>query len=115
MIDTSDGLSSDLGLICDASGVGARLFAEKIPTVVIPRKLARRGMDALGLALHGGEDYELLFTVPPSVAKRLPGNHRGVPLTVIGEITRQKAIVVTDSGGASRPLMPRGWDPFRMK
>ncbi|HXN24466.1 MAG TPA: thiamine-phosphate kinase [Candidatus Dormibacteraeota bacterium] len=115
MIDTSDGLSTDLAHLCDASGVGARLFTEKIPTVVVPIKLAFSGIHALELALHGGEDYELLFTVPANIAKRLPRNHRAVPLTIIGEITRQKPIVLTDSGGASRPLMPRGWDPLRMK
>lgn len=115
MIDTSDGLSTDLGHLCDASGVGARLFAEKIPGVSMPSRaaVAGRKIKALELALHGGEDYELLFTLPRRIAKLLPREHRGVPLTIIGEITPQKTTVLTDSRGASQPLLPRGWDPFR--
>ena len=64
MIDTSDGLSTDLGHICSASGAGARVFAEKIPLVNVPPALQSKGLDPLQLAVNGGEDYELLFTVP---------------------------------------------------
>ena len=76
MIDTSDGLSTDLGHICKASGVGARVWAEKIPLVSVPPELKRLGLDPMRLALDGGEDYELLFTVPKRLARRLPARWR---------------------------------------
>src|ERR1700688_2021993 len=81
MIDTSDGLSTDLGHICKASGVGAIVWAPKIPAVRIPAQWQRFGLDPLNLALHGGEDYELLFTVAKRLSKRLPTELGGVPVT----------------------------------
>ncbi len=113
MIDTSDGLSTDLGHICKASGVGARVWAEKIPATRVPLDLQRRGLDPLQLALHGGEDYELLFTVPKRLADRMPRKVAGIPVTIIGEITREKKVVLIGIDGRSKPLLPGGWDPFR--
>jgi thiamine-monophosphate kinase len=113
MIDTSDGLSTDLGHICEGSRVGARVFAEKIPAVAVPKELRRRGLDAQELALDGGEDYELLFTVRRRGARGLPARVYGVPLTVIGEITREKKVILTRRDGRAVVLLPRGWDAFR--
>jgi len=114
MMDISDGLSTDLHRLCEASGVGARVYAEKIPAVELPPSLARRlKTTALELALHGGEDYELLFTLPKSRAARLPRRLAGVPLTFIGEITRPRKLVLLDSRGRETKLSPRGWDHFR--
>jgi thiamine-monophosphate kinase len=113
MIDTSDGLSTDLGHICKASGVGAKVWASKILAVKIPPELRRKGLDPLKMALHGGEDYELLFTVPKRFSSRLPRTVSGLPATVIGEITREKKVILVGPDGISEPLQPRGWDPFR--
>ena len=112
MIDTSDGLSTDLGHLCKASGVGAIVWASKIPAVRIPPKLQKQGLNPLQLALNGGEDYELLFTVPRRLISRLPRRLGNLPITLIGEITRTKTILIEDKERI-KPLKPGGWDPFR--
>jgi thiamine-monophosphate kinase len=107
MMDLSDGLSSDLGRLCEASGVGAVVDAGTLPVV------RTAGPDALELALHGGDDYELLFTVAREKARLLPRSVGGVALTAIGEITRGRDVVVVGKDGSRRKLEPLGWDPFR--
>jgi thiamine-monophosphate kinase len=109
MIDTSDGLSTDLAHLCEESGVGAMIEAKSIP----PAKVGRppRTVD-LDFALHGGEDYELLFTVPHG--KRLPLQLAGVPLAPIGKIVRKREILLVRNG-ASSELRPQGWEHFRSK
>lgn len=113
MIDISDGLSTDLTHLCEASGVGARIWAAKIPVATLPAGGRRVRLDPLQLALDGGDDYELLFTVPRRQARRLPRRWRGVPLTVIGETLREKALTLVHANGRSGALLPGGWDPFR--
>ena len=113
MMDISDGLSSDLPRLCAASGVGARLEAPKIPCIKTPAHLRRIGTDSLELALHGGDDYELLFTLPPHRKYLLPRSFRGVPLTEIGIITTKKRVVLVDENSREHPLPACGWDPFR--
>jgi thiamine-monophosphate kinase len=124
-IDTSDGLSTDLDHICRASGVGARILAQSLPTVAIPEALRKQGFDPIELALHGGEDYQLLFTA----AGQVPRIYRGVAIARIGEIVALKGkrpsamrgseskgksfIEIVDAAGAARPLIPAGWDHFR--
>lgn len=113
MIDTSDGLSTDLSHICHASGVGARVMAEKIPAVHVPPELRALKLHPLNLSLHGGEDYELLFTVPKKFAARLPTAIEEIPVTVIGQITREKKVILVGADGKPQTLRPLGWDPFR--
>jgi thiamin-phosphate kinase len=116
-MDLSDGLSMDLARLCVASKVGAKIYASKVPSVAIPaaaaRKLGNRKLDPLQLALHAGEDYELLFTVSPRQAKKLRSAPGAAALTPIGEITRSRQLVLVAPDGNTKPLKPRGWDPFR--
>lgn len=113
MIDTSDGLSTDLEHLCQSSGVGARLWADRIPMVRVPLALRRRGFDPFQLALHGGEDYELLFAAPRRFARLIPRVFQGVSVTPIGEIIRQRRRVLVGTDGRAATLVPRGWDHFR--
>ena len=105
-MDLSDGLSTDLPRLCAASGVGARIELDCLPV--------GRGVEpseARLLALHGGDDYELLFSVRKTKVMRIPRSLAGLKLTRIGEITREKQMVVVENGQTQR-LEPGGWDPF---
>ncbi len=119
LMDISDGLSTDLARMCGASGVGARVWAERIPCVKIPPASAgmvrKLRLDPMQMALHGGEDYELLFTVPRNKAQRLRSAPDFPELTAIGEIERGKRITLVGSDGRGKRLDPGGWDPFRGK
>lgn len=112
MIDLSDGLSSDLPRLCAASDVGARIEVAEIPSPKLPQTGSKR-FDALGLALNGGDDYELLFTVNANKPRRIPRSFQGIALTEIGEITRERRVVIVQHDGTTKLLLPRGWDPFR--
>jgi thiamine-monophosphate kinase len=112
MMDLSDGLSSDLPRLCAASAVGARIQVAQIPSPKVPLTASRR-FDALGLALNGGDDYELLFTVSANNAPRIPHSFRGITLTEIGEVTRERRVVMAQQDGTTKLFLPRGWDPFR--
>jgi thiamine-monophosphate kinase len=113
MIDLSDGLSTDLARLCASSRVGARLWQDCLPAVAVPPPLRARGFDPLAFALHGGDDYELLFTVPRRLAKKIPAHHLGVRLTPIGEIIRERKVSLVDKDGRAAALDPLGWDHFR--
>jgi thiamine-monophosphate kinase len=103
MIDISDGLSTDLGHICDESKTGATVHADALP--------ASADRDALMLALHGGDEYELLFTADPR--RRLPARIAGVPITRIGEITRGRQMKLIRPDGKTEPLKASGWEHFQ--
>ena len=112
MMDISDGLSTDLYRLCEASRAGARIDREKLPGVAVPADLQSRGIDARALALHGGEDYGLLFTVGKRNLARIPPVFRGQRITRIGEIVAGSGVTLVADGGAST-LEPQGWDHFR--
>jgi thiamine-monophosphate kinase len=117
MMDISDGLSTDLSRLCRASRVGARIRSSRVPCVAVPpsvsRRLRRLHLDPLQMALNGGDDYELLFTVPPRHVRRLRRAPGFRELTPIGEITRGRQILLVGDDGTSKLLKPGGWDPFR--
>jgi thiamine-monophosphate kinase len=107
-MDISDGLSLDLARLCAASGVGAVVDAARLPHLPGPQGLRH--------ALAGGEDYELLFTVPARNTARLRRLHpAGVALTEIGEITAQPGLWLRPASGPPRPLAARGWDHFQRR
>jgi thiamine-monophosphate kinase len=108
MIDTSDGLSTDLAHICEESHVGAEIEAGLIPRASVGKP--SREVD-LQFALHGGEDYELLFTAPRG--KRIPSRIAGVPITQIGHVTRGGKILLSNRSGVGYELLPRGWEHLR--
>jgi thiamine-monophosphate kinase len=108
MIDTSDGLSTDLAHLCEESDVGAEVESVLIPRASVGRPAREVDLD---LALHGGEDYELLFTARPG--KRIPPHIAGVAVTHIGHITRSRLILVRNLKGVAYQLDPKGWEHFR--
>ena len=109
-IDISDGLSTDLTHLCQESGIAAVLEEALLP--MHPLVLEQR--DALELALHGGEDYELLFTAGPRV--RIPRAITGVPIRRIGKVRESRAgqptLVLTTCQGRSLPIAAAGWQHF---
>jgi thiamine-monophosphate kinase len=116
MIDISDGFSMDLHRVCQASGVGARVEAGRVPKARVSEALAKRlGISSgaeLEFALNGGDDYELLFTVPRSKARRLGRVVAGTRVTCVGEITRGQSVTLVREDGKESRLNAGGWDPF---
>ncbi len=131
MIDISDGLSTDLAHICEESGMGAVLYADALASIAETRSeqrlvsghdfsradtrstqtrtLAPEHETALSDALHGGDEYELVFTASPN--RRIPDRIAGIPITRVGEIVRGKNIKLVTKG-KSKFLKPAGWEHF---
>lgn len=111
-IDISDGLSTDLAHICRASGAHAEIDQSALPIHPLARKLTPEA--ALDAALHGGEDYELLFTAPAQA--RIPKSIAGVTITRIGRIIRKRTqaglLTLITPNGSRTPLTPSGWQHF---
>lgn len=99
MMDLSDGLSTDLNRLIRESGVGAEVNIDRLPLT-----------GTLEQALNGGEDYELLFTVPEAAAGHRPRSIAGIPLTCIGRITGGRGAWLVDSRGRRTRLRPGGWE-----
>jgi thiamine-monophosphate kinase len=112
MMDISDGLSSEILHICEQSGLGCRLYEEKLPIDEATRKAAFKfEMDPTACALSGGEDYELLFTIPQSEHEKLVLNEQ---ISVIGYMTPapEGAKVITKSGNVHN-ITAQGWNAFK--
>jgi len=107
MIDLSDGFSTDLSHLCEESGVGAWIPESALPLA---------STATLDEALNGGDDYELLFTVPPAKHERIPGRIAGVPVRWVGVITETPGMWLVAPDNKSRTeLNPRGWQHFEQK
>ncbi len=112
-IDVSDGLAQDLGHILERSEVGARLTVDRLP--LSPALIASLERDAaLRMALTGGDDYELCFTVPPEQATRLETLAAGwnCRCTRIGVIEAEPGLRLVRSDGSTFPLERLGYDHF---
>ena len=113
MIDISDGLSSDLNHLCSASGVGALIDSSLLPIdSQVTELCGRRALDPLQLALHGGEDFELLFTIKPADVPLLPRRVDGASITRIGEIRTHDEGVKISERARIWDLNPGGWKHF---
>jgi len=108
-LDVSDGLIADLGHICDTSGVGARVETARVPLSGPAAALVAERPEFLETALTGGDDYEFLFTVPPTIALDPVASAAGVALTVIGGIVPGGGVVALDAGGGALDLERPGY------
>lgn len=116
MIDISDGLSSDVAHLCDASDTGGLIDSSALPiNPDVTMLCGRRALDPLMLALHGGEDFELLFTVKREDVPRLPKRVDGVAISRIGEVTDQRGTVRIAEKNRVWDLQPGGFEHFKEK
>mgnify|MGYP001581610678 CR=1 FL=1 len=117
MIDLSDGLSSDLGHLCKSSGVGARVRFKDLPVSKNYQRACKElSVEPISNLLHGGEDYELLFTVRPGDLMLLSQTSFPVPVVEIGEILPvSEGLSVEFPDGGSRDLPSGGYDHFRIQ
>lgn len=113
MLDVSDGLLSDLVRLCEASGVGVDIREGNLPVAEgVAEAATLLGGDPREIALAGGEDYELLLTIPPVQVEALARAMRPTPLTPIGEVVLAGRTLIT-AAGERTDLPPGGWDHFR--
>jgi thiamine-monophosphate kinase len=109
MIDISDGLSSEIIHICKQSKVGCNLYEDKLP--VDPQFISvceEFNIDATTVAINGGEDYELLFTIPIENFEKIKGNPN---FTIIGHMTHEsEGVNLITRANTQIPLKARGWD-----
>lgn len=111
MIDISDGLSSEILHLCEASKVGCQLFEEKIPIAEETYNQALKfNLDPTTCALNGGEDYELLFTIAQTDFEKIRNNP---DISVIGHMTaKDKGAILITKGNNIHPLTAQGWNAF---
>lgn len=112
MIDVSDGLASELLHLCKASGLGARIFEEKIPVDNLTHATAREfNLDPITAQLNGGEDYELLFTISQKDYEKIR-NHPDISVIGYMEGPGEIPVLVTLQGNQV-PLQAQGWNHFK--
>ncbi|HUP48704.1 MAG TPA: thiamine-phosphate kinase [Thermoanaerobaculia bacterium] len=110
-IDVSDGLSTDLHHLCEASQCGAEIERERIPLFPdLQGSAPALGIDVRDAVLHGGEEFALLFT--SSLRESELSSRAGRPVYRIGRITAGRRVLILD-GDEAKVLEPRGWDHFR--
>ncbi|MGE0744333.1 MAG: thiamine-phosphate kinase [Rhodospirillales bacterium] len=109
--DVSDGLVADLGHICETSGVGAEVAIDRIPLGPAARRAVDADSGLIETVLTGGDDYELVFTAPPSAREAIAAAAAavGVPVTEIGRIVGGGGVSVLDAAGRTVPLLRSGW------
>lgn len=110
MIDISDGLSVDLLNLCQESGCGAEIERERLPLSPELRFWQRKPYD---FALHGGEDYQLLFSVPHEKMDGIAELQKKYEFTCIGKMTSEKGIYLRDRQGRRKPVKPKGYEHFK--
>lgn len=111
MMDVSDGISSEVLHICKQSGLGARIYEEKLPIADASRKAAFKfGLDPTVCALNGGEDYELIFTIRQEDHDKIVLNEE---ISVIGYMTElTEGVKLLTKGGNTFDLKAQGWNAF---
>lgn len=111
MIDISDGLASEILHLCNQSETGCQLYEEKLPIDPAALEKAREfNLDPTTCMLNGGEDYELLFTIPLSDFEKIKNN---MDITVIGHITdKANGIHLVTRDGGQHPIAAQGWNAF---
>jgi thiamine-monophosphate kinase len=112
MIDLSDGLSSDFGHLCQASRVGAKIYADKIPLHKNLHLIAKSFEEKIDYALNGGEDFELLFTVNPKKNLKTENTLENRKFFCIGEITANIGVIELSVENEVKILQPRGFRHF---
>jgi thiamine-monophosphate kinase len=113
MIDVSDGLGQDIDHVCFASGTGARVARSAVPLADGVRETAEwAGVDPIGFALGGGDDYELAIAIKPGDLEGLSGALAPTPLTQIGDVTHGDRARLVD-GSDAVDLSRSGWDHFK--
>jgi thiamine-monophosphate kinase len=114
MMDVSDGISSEVLHLCNQSGIGCRVYEDKIPISEDSRKAAYKfGLDPTICALNGGEDYELIFTIRQEDHDKIVLNEE---ISVIGYMTTlEEGCKLISRGGNDYPLTAQGWNAFQTR
>ena len=110
MIDISDGLSSEIIHLCKSSGKGCRIYEEKLPILKTTKDICKEfKLEPSTIALSGGEDYELLFTINSKDFEKIENHNE---FTVIGHITSETGINLITKDGKTTPITSMGWKSF---